>query len=98
MARFEVPQLDVPYESVALQHEREYQMNEGQILSSGSEHTAPLRIEVEEFSRHFAERQVPHSTALHSLRLPNETAYLTGPIARMNLCRDQLPARAAAAA
>ena len=98
VARFEVPQLDVPYESVALQHEREYPMNEGQILSSGSEHTAPLRIEVEEFSRHFAERQVPHSTALHSLRLPNETAYLTGPIARMNLCRDQLPARAAAAA
>ncbi len=91
VARFEVPPLDVPYESVALQHEREYPMNEGQILSSGSEHNVPLRIEVEEFSRHFAERQVPHSTALHSLRLPNETAYLTGPIARMNLCRDQLP-------
>ncbi len=98
VARFEVPNLDVPYQCVSLHHASDYPMNHGQIASSGSSSTPPLRIDVEDFPRHFAERQVPHSTALHSLRLPDETPYLTGPIARMNLCRDQLPPRAAAVA
>ena len=98
VARFEVPALNMPYECVSLQHAADYPMNEGQVVSSGSDATSPLRIEVEDYPLHFSERQVPHSTALHSLRLPTETAYLTGPIARMNLCRDQLPPRAAAAA
>jgi sulfhydrogenase subunit alpha len=98
VARFDVPDLDVPYECVSLHHANDYPMNHGQVASSGSASTLPLMIDVEEFPRHFAEQQVPHSTALHSLRLPSETPYLTGPIARMNLCRDQLPPQAAAAA
>jgi sulfhydrogenase subunit alpha len=98
VARFDCPVLEVDYESVALQHDTDYPMNEGLVVSSGSPRTAALRIPVEDFARHFVERQVPHSTALHSVRRGTDTPYLTGPVARMNLCRDQLPPRAARAA
>jgi coenzyme F420-reducing hydrogenase alpha subunit len=34
---------------------------------------------------------MPQSTALHSVMLPDEKNYLVGPLARINLCFDQLP-------
>lgn len=98
VARFEGPELSVDYECVALRHPADYPLNDGLVVSSGTATTSPLEIVVEDYPQHFAERQVPHSTALHSVRLPWETAYLTGPVARMNLCRNQLPPRSAAAA
>lgn len=98
VARFEPPPLEVDYECVCLQHPSEYPMNHGQVVSSGGPHSTPLTTPVETFAEHFQERQVPHSTALQSLRMPGETPYLTGPVARMNLCRDRLPSQAAAAA
>lgn len=85
VASFDFPDFDQEYEMVALQHDLEYPMNEGRIAS-----TAGLAIEVEEFEQYFSECQVPHSTALHALRIPQQTPYLVGPLARVNLNRDRL--------
>ncbi|MCW8873822.1 MAG: hypothetical protein OQK01_14515, partial [Xanthomonadales bacterium] len=38
----------------------------------------------------FEERQVPHSTALHSLRKKTGECYLVGPLARVGLSHDRL--------
>ncbi len=84
-ASFDFPKLEVDYESVSLRHPREYPMNEGNVVSSGG-----LDVPPEEYERHFAERHEPHSTALHSVKLPEGKPYLVGPLARVNLCRDQL--------
>jgi sulfhydrogenase subunit alpha len=93
VSRFEFPDVHDDYESVSLRHEHEYPMNDGRVVSSGG-----LDIPVEDFSAHFEERQVAWSTALHAVRLPGGTPYLTGPTARMNLCRDRLPDAARRAA
>lgn len=84
-ASFDFPSLEVDYESVSLRHATEYPMNEGNIVSSTG-----LDIPPEEYERHFAELHVSHSTALHSVLLPQEKPYLVGPLARLNLCREQL--------
>jgi coenzyme F420-reducing hydrogenase alpha subunit len=84
-AAFDFPALEVDYESVCLRHATEYPMNEGDVVSSGG-----LDVPAEEYERHFAERQEPHSTALHSVGLPGGRSYLVGPLARVNLCRDRL--------
>lgn len=70
--------------TVSIRHPHEYPMNEGNIISN-----AGLDIPIAEYSNHFVEMQVPHSTALQAL-LHNE-AYLLGPLARVNLNFDQLP-------
>jgi coenzyme F420-reducing hydrogenase alpha subunit len=85
VAGFDFPDFDQEYEMVALQHDLEYPMNEGRIASTGG-----LNIEVEAFEQHFAECQVPHSTALQAVRIPQQTPYLVGPLARVNLNRDRL--------
>ena len=70
-----------------------YAIESGRLASSGGLDLAPA-----EYEEHFAERQVPHSTALHS-RLRDGRAYLTGPLARYALSGDRLSpvAREAAA-
>ncbi|MDZ4850993.1 MAG: Ni/Fe hydrogenase subunit alpha [Pirellulaceae bacterium] len=85
IAKFEFPDFDQAYEMVALQNDHEYPMNEGRIAS-----THDLSIEVEAFEQNFAECQVPHSTALHAMRIPQQTTYFVGPLARVNLNRDRL--------
>jgi len=85
VAAFEFPEFDQEYEMVSLQHPSEYPMNEGHIAS-----TAGLSIQVSEFEQHFSECQVPHSTALHAVRMPQQTPYLVGPLARLNQNRDRL--------
>ena len=85
VAGFEFPDFEQDYEMVALKHEQEYPMNEGRIVS-----TRGLAIEVEEFESHFSEYQVPHSTALQGVRLPMQSPYMVGPLARMNLNLDRL--------
>jgi len=82
---FDFPDFTTDYESVSLKHPDEYPMNHGRIVSSNG-----LDIAHAEYAQHFGERHVPHSTALHSVMLPDEKPYLVGPLARMNLCRDQL--------
>jgi coenzyme F420-reducing hydrogenase alpha subunit len=78
------PDFEQDYEFVALRHPDEYPFNEGRIVSSKG-----LDIAVREYDQHFAEQQVPYSTALHST-LHCGSAYLVGPLARYNLNYDQL--------
>jgi coenzyme F420-reducing hydrogenase alpha subunit len=84
-ATFDFPQLDVDYEFVSLRNATEYPMNEGEIVSSSG-----LSVPPEQYEQHFAERHEPQSTALHSVALPEGRPYLVGPLARLNLCREQL--------
>lgn len=93
VAALDFPAFDQDYEFVSLRHPNEYPMNEGHIVSSGG-----LDVTVEQYEQHFEERHVPQSTALHSVMLPEETPYLVGPLARVNLCLDQLPPLARQAA
>ncbi len=81
--------LDLPADqqdfiSVALHHDNEYPFNEGRLISDHG-----LDIDIAEFQQHFKEFHAEHSTALHCLL--NGKPYLVGPLARVNLNRDQLP-------
>jgi sulfhydrogenase subunit alpha len=84
-AKFDFPECRRDYEFVALRHASDYPMNEGRIVS-----TAGLDIAAAEYESEFLERQVPHSTALHSA-LRRRGAYLVGPMARYAINRDRLP-------
>ena len=64
----------------------EYPMNEGRVVSSRRSGRAGRGVR-EATSRNGTCTQ---STALHSVTLPGETSYLVGPLARVNLCFDQL--------
>ena len=84
-----VDALDLPddkqdFISVALHHDDEYPYNEGRLISD-----AGLDISIAEFENHFKEMHVDHSTALHCLL--GGKPYLVGPLARLNLNKDQLP-------
>ena len=85
-AGFPFPEFVRDYEFVALGHPDEYPMNAGRIVSS-----AGLDIAAADYETEFIERQVPYSTALHSV-LKGRAAYLVGPMARYALNRDRLPA------
>jgi sulfhydrogenase subunit alpha len=85
-AGFSFPELSRGYEFVALRHPEEYPMNAGRIVSS-----AGLDIAAADYDSEFLERQVPHSTALHSV-LKERGSYLVGPMARYALNRNRLPA------
>lgn len=85
IAGFIYPDFEQPYEMVALQNDNEYPMNEGRIAS-----TSGMTITVEDYEQHFAEVQVAHSTALHAVRLPENTPYFVGPLARINLNLERL--------
>jgi len=84
-ATFPFPDITRDYEFVALRHPDEYPMNAGRIVSS-----AGLDIAAVDYEAEFLERQVPYSTALHSV-LKQRGAYLVGPMARYALNRDRLP-------
>src|SRR5262249_23712860 len=84
-AGFDFPAFEQDYEQVCLRHPHEYPTNEGRVVSSGG-----LDVAVEDYERHFEERHVKHSNALHSVIVPEEKCYLVGPLARMNLCFDRL--------
>jgi len=92
-SRFEFPDFTREYKCVSLRAADEYPMNHGRVVA-----TSGLDIDVADYERFFQERQVPWSTALQSVMLPEEKPYLCGPVARLNLCFDQLPPRARAAA
>jgi coenzyme F420-reducing hydrogenase alpha subunit len=93
VAAFDFPDLEIDYECVSLKHPAEFPMNEGRIVS-----TSGLDIPVDQYEQHFDERHMPQSTALHSVMLPEEKSYLVGPLARVNLCFDQLSPAAKRAA
>ena len=85
VATFDFPDFDRPYELVALVHPDEYPMNEGAITSDAGE-----SIPADQFESAYEEFQVPHSTALHAIHKTTGSAYLTGPLARVNLNLDKL--------
>lgn len=89
VAGLDFPDFEQDYECVSLSHPDEYPMNEGRVVTSSG-----LDIGVDEFEQHFEERHEPQSTALHSVLLPDARPYLVGPLARINLCHQQLPPQA----
>lgn len=78
LAGLTLPQDEQDFAYVALQHPKEYAMNEGNVVASTG-----LSIPAAEFQNHFQEIQAPHSTALHSHL--HGKPYLVGPLARINL-------------
>ncbi len=93
VAGFDFPESNIEHPQVALRHDREYPMNQGRVAS-----TDGLVISVDDYEQHYQERHVEHSTALHSVRIPDESPYLVGPLARFNLAYDQLPPQSKALA
>ena len=85
VASFDFPPFEQPYDFVAVSHPDEYAMCEGPIRSSDG-----LTIGADRFEQHFRERQVPHSTALQAVRIDTGRTYFLGPLARINLNREQL--------
>ena len=73
------PQLDVEYEFVAMHREDEYAILDGDIISSVNG-----VLPEEDFEKHYIEKQVRHSNALHSYTT-DDKPYLVGPLARLNL-------------
>ena len=101
VASFDFPDLSHDHRYVALRPTAEdippgatgYPIERGRLLS-----TDGLDVPVEAWPEHFAEYQVPHSTALHAQALDGAT-YLVGPAARFALNADLLaPAAAQVAA
>lgn len=74
-----------PYDMVALVHPDEYPFNEGDIKS-----TDGRCVSATDYEREFEEVHVPHSTALQSVRKNDRASYFVGPLARINLAREQL--------
>ncbi len=95
-AAFDFPDLEMDYDMVVLHTDDEYAIMHGRLIDA-----AGMDIAVSEFHDHFAEDHVAHSNALQGGRKPDGSAYLVGPLARVNLNRAQLPddlqARATAA-
>jgi coenzyme F420-reducing hydrogenase alpha subunit len=84
-AALDVPDDPQDFVNVALRHPTDYPFAEGRIVSD-----AGLDIDVTEFEAHFVEEHRSQSTALFAL-LHGEP-YLVGPLARLNLNLDRLPA------
>jgi len=89
VAGFDFPDFHRPYEMVAVVHPDEYAMNVGRVTSSLGQSWP-----TQQYESAFQEEHVPHSTALQSVRKPQGTNYLVGPLARLNLSRERLSPRA----
>ncbi|MGB3918371.1 MAG: Ni/Fe hydrogenase subunit alpha [Thiothrix litoralis] len=85
VASLPMPDDEQDFVSVALHHPDEYPFNEGRLISSDG-----LDIGIAEYEAHFDEFQMAHSTALHAHL--HGKPYLVGPLARVNLLHEQLPA------
>ncbi len=81
------PDFEQDYEYVCLRHPDEYPFNEGRVVSNKG-----LDIELQDFTNHFHEQHVKHSTSLHSIRVAHGN-YHVGPLARFNNCFNQLTER-----
>lgn len=80
-----LPEDPQDFVNVALRHPDEYPYAEGRIVSDEG-----LDIEPAQFEAHFSEEHRPQSTALFALL--HGRPYLVGPLARLNLNLDRLPA------
>lgn len=89
---FTFPELTREYTFVALRHDGEYPITEGRLVSNRG-----LDIPVRDFPRHFEERHVERSNALHGV-MTDGGIYHVGPLARYALNHDRLSPRARSAA
>ncbi len=80
-----LPTDDQSFRCVALRHPDEYPLHAGDIVADSG-----LQVAAPDYERHFKEHDEPHSTALYSLL--DGRPYLVGPLARVNLNFDRLPA------
>jgi coenzyme F420-reducing hydrogenase alpha subunit len=78
------PDFEQDYEFCALRDPNRYAIEGGRLVSSSG-----LDIGPGEYEEHFAEMQVPHSTALQS-RMSDGGTYFLGPMARYSLNYSQL--------
>ncbi|MGA8711088.1 MAG: Ni/Fe hydrogenase subunit alpha [Thermoplasmata archaeon] len=88
-AGLDFPDIEEDYEFVALRHEHEYPLNEGNVVSSRGVNVANDRWEDA-----FEEVQAPYSNALQSIH-QGGGSYLVGPLSRYALNHDHLTPRAA---
>ena len=92
VAGFTFPEFGCAVPLAALRRDGEYAVLDGQWCSTNG-----FAVEPRSFREHVTETQVPHSTALHA-RLPDGSAYLVGPLARIALNRRMLGPEADACA
>lgn len=85
VANFDFPSFEPDYDMISLVHDHEYPMNAGHVGALNG-----WRCDVAHYEQEFVEHQVPHSTALHARRVSTDRTYLVGPLARLNLNRQQL--------
>jgi sulfhydrogenase subunit alpha len=85
VAGFSFPEFTGNYDFVSVTHPDEYPLNEGDLQTSRHG-----QIRLEDWPTHFEEVHVAHSTALQAVQLPQRSPYFLGPLARVNLHRDQL--------
>jgi len=84
-----LPDFSVPYNYVSLIHPEHYPIESGEIAIDSEQ-----SIGMDDYETHFQEVQVPHSTALQSRRMPSNTEYFVGPMARMFYNRSRLTPQA----
>ncbi len=84
-ASLALPYVSQDFISVCLRHPDEYPINEGAVAGSDG-----LHLPIEAYDELFKESHVAHSTALYSHY--RGRPYLVGPLARLNLNLDRLPA------
>ena len=85
VATLDLPDDEQSFVSVGLRHPERYAIGEGRIVSDQG-----LDIDALDWGEHFREYQIPHSTALYAAH--RGQPYLVGPLARLNLNSDRLPA------
>jgi coenzyme F420-reducing hydrogenase alpha subunit len=86
VAGFDFPDMEQPYEYVALRAAEGYPIESGSVVTSSGSAFA-----VRDFPAHIEEFQVPHSHALHSrLDGGRRGPYVVGPLARYSLNHDRL--------
>ena len=85
VAGFDFPEMEQPYEYLALRPEEGYPIETGSVVTSSGGAFA-----VHEFTDHIAEFHVAHSNALHARLDGAQEPYAVGPLARYSLNFDRL--------
>ncbi|MGV1037202.1 MAG: Ni/Fe hydrogenase subunit alpha [Candidatus Nanopelagicales bacterium] len=85
VAGFPIPEFDGEWDLISLVDANDYPIIGREIGSLSGR----LRIPVDDFSEHFSEEHVEHSTALHGRW--NLGEYVVGPLARYSLNSDRMP-------
>ena len=91
-SKLKIPQFVRKCEHIAISNPKSYAINTGRFRS-----TEGLNIHETEYRDYISEKQVPHSTALHS-QLKTKGSFMVGPLPRVNLNFEQLSSDAKEAA